>query len=119
MKLTVPETSPLKAMFLAVSNVVAVLALPTNAAVIVLAVKLPLASRATIVLAVLALVAFELTVIEPVELSMLRPVPLTAALVTPLLVNVTVSVPASVVIVKPVLPANVTVSFSSPAVTVL
>ena len=73
---------------------------------------MPLASRATIVPASLFEVASLLIVTAPVERSIVKPVPLTAALVTPLLVNVIVSVPAFVVIVKPVLPAKLTVSVS-------
>ena len=83
------------------------------------AAKLPLASRATTVLAVFNAVALLLIVIAPVLTSIARPVPVTAALVTPLLVNVTVSVPALVVIVKPVLPANVNVSVAVSASTLL
>ena len=47
---------------LTLDAVVAVEALPFNVAVIVPALKLPEASRATIVLAVFALVAFDVTV---------------------------------------------------------
>jgi hypothetical protein len=48
--------------FRAVCSVVAVLAFPVKAAVIVPALKLPEASRATIVLLVFALVALDVTV---------------------------------------------------------
>ena len=56
---------------LALSATPAVLALPFNAAVIVPAIKLPLASLATIVFAVFALVASLVTVITPVVTSVL------------------------------------------------
>ena len=55
--LTVPVTSPLSVKLRALLSAVAVVALPLRAAVIVPALKLPLASRATMVDAVLALVA--------------------------------------------------------------
>ena len=58
----VPVTAPERAIVRAVASVVAVEALPERAAVIVPAEKLPEASRATMVEAVLALVAFDVTV---------------------------------------------------------
>ena len=58
----VPDTFIVSVPLLTLDAVVAVEALPFNAAVIVPAVKLPEASRATIVLAVFALVAFDVTV---------------------------------------------------------
>lgn len=83
------ETPP---MFLAVCRVVAVVALPLRAAVIVPALKLPEPSRATIAPAVFALVAFEVTVnvelpdwlaVKVAEPD--RPVPETARVNVPLL----------------------------------
>ena len=66
----VPVTSPLIAIVLAVCSVVAVVALPLRAALIVPAEKFPLASRATIALTVLALVAVvaELDTLPAVEI---------------------------------------------------
>ena len=93
--------------------------LPSKSAVITPAAKSPLASRATIVPDVFKAVASLVIVIAPVDALMLKPVPLTAALVTPSLVNVITSVVAFVVIVKPVLPANVKVSVSVSATTVV
>ena len=80
MPVAVPVTSPESVRLRAVCQVVAVLALPLRAAVIVPAEKFPEASRATIVLAVFAFVAFEVTVkVEPSpEAEPERPTPLTA-----------------------------------------
>ena len=58
--LNVAVASPVKDKLRAVNHLEAVLALPVNAAVIVPAVKLPLESRFTIVLAVLELVALSI-----------------------------------------------------------
>ena len=62
---------------------VALVAAPLRVAVIVPALKLPLASRATIALAVLALVALLVIVIAPVVALTVIPVPDAVKLATP------------------------------------
>jgi hypothetical protein len=66
-----------------VPAVVALVAAPLKVAVIVPAEKLPLASRATMVLTVLALVALLVRVIEPTVVLTLIPVPDVDSVVTP------------------------------------
>ena len=80
----VPVTSPVRVIVLPVAHFVAVDALPDNAAVIVPAEKLPDPSRNTIVLAVLAFVAFDVTVnVAPSALAEPdKPLPLTAPVAT-------------------------------------
>jgi hypothetical protein len=76
----------------AVVTVPAVVAEPLKVAVIVPALKLPLASRATIALTVFALVAVEPNVTAPVDTLAVMPPPL-AKLNTPVLVIVTPVLP--------------------------
>ena len=64
-------------------TVAAVVAAPLNVAVIVLAAKLPAESRNTTVLALLAVLESNVTVMLPVPALVLIPVPLVARLPTP------------------------------------
>jgi hypothetical protein len=81
--------------------VVAVDALPERAAVIVPAEKLPDASRATIAVAVFALVALLVIVMAPVAVFTLIPVPLAASDSTPVFVIVTAAEPLNEVPFNP------------------
>jgi len=95
-------TSPSTLNNLLVSRAVAVLALPFRLAVIMLAVKLPLASLLTIVSGVEELVAFELISMlpefPPLPLVMERPTPFTViALVTISLVALLTIIPIVVI----------------------
>ena len=80
--LTLPLKSPSSVIVLAVAHLLAVLALPLSAAVIVPALKLPLASRATILFTVFALVASALIVMLPAPfvIVILFDVPVSVAL---------------------------------------
>ena len=75
-----PVTSPVRDIVLPADHASAVSALPVKSAVIVPAVKSPAASRATIVEAVFASVAFEVTVNTPPSAANapLKPTPATA-----------------------------------------
>ena len=79
----------------AVANVVAVVALPVNAAVTVPAVKLPLASRATIAEAVLALVAVVALLLTLLAVEIVAR-NVSAIAVNPVLIAPAVSVPTAV-----------------------
>ena len=83
----VPVTSPLMAIVLAVCNVVAVDALPVNAAVIVPAEKLPLASLATTLDAVFALVASTFRVTSPDVPPPVKKLPAVTDVISPAEIN--------------------------------